>query len=316
VRASAVALLVCSIAMPGCGARTGLVLEEPTPGDGGERDAEPDGRPGDAAAEATPDGEASDGRIPVAHCTDDAECSDGVSCTVDRCDQATGTCTHTPDNARCPPGFACRPPCEAASFAEDSLQLYGVDLPAGAVASVGHTGFELDDIALDPGGTLYGAARDGHLCVVDTKTGESSWVAWVGLKLNALDFAPDGTLYGAVDTNVYKVDKKTGATHLLVSYPDPYTSSGDLAIIGRRLLATVHQGRAATIDALLSVDLDSLQIEVIGSLGHGCVFGLAAYGDRLFGYTCDGLVLRIDPKTAASTVLAETGIAFFGASAR
>jgi hypothetical protein len=36
---------------------------------------------------------------PACGCTSDADCNDGVACTVDRCDAATRTCSHIPDPA-------------------------------------------------------------------------------------------------------------------------------------------------------------------------------------------------------------------------
>jgi hypothetical protein len=248
-------------------------------------------------------------------CTSDAQCDDGVACTDDRCDLATGMCTHTPDNTLCPSGFACQPPCVAASFAEDSTFLYGVDLPAGVVTRIGSTrGVVLDDIALDPHGTLYGVGS--ALYTVDTKTGAPKVVAMLslGVTLNALDFADDGTLYAAGGSDVYTIDVKTGNLVQVATYPVPYSSSGDLAIIGNQLLATVSGG--GRTDTLLSIDLTTFEATVIGQTGFSQIYGLAAYGKQLFGYTSSGDVLQIDPATAKSTVLAKTGTPFYGASAR
>jgi hypothetical protein len=43
---------------------------------------------------------------------------------------------------------------------------------------------------------------------------------------------------------------------------------------------------------------------------------LLTRGGRLFGYTDFGYVIQIDPATATSTLLASTGMNFYGASAR
>jgi hypothetical protein len=306
-------LALIALALAACGTRTGLVGEvAETP------DAHPDAvaMPDEGTPEVVSDSEPPDvlPDAPPAPCTSDARCDDGIDCTVDRCDLAVGTCTHEPDNELCSPGFACRPPCTATSFAVDPSTLYGVDLPSGAVTAIGSTrGTSLVDIALDPHGVLYGVSNG--LYTVDTKTGAPTFVVGlsVAVTLNALDFAPDGTLYGAGGNDVYAIDPKTGKVTLVATYPDGYSSSGDLAVIGNRLLATVNRGGR---DHLVAIDLTTFHAAVIGSTGFDNIYGLASYGPQLFGFDDQGSVLQIDPATAESTLLVNTGIQFYGASAR
>src|SRR5690606_30670102 len=40
-------------------------------------------------------------------CVVNADCDDGISCTVDACDPSTMTCTHAPTDALCDDGVAC-----------------------------------------------------------------------------------------------------------------------------------------------------------------------------------------------------------------
>jgi hypothetical protein len=315
--------IVAALCVLGCGSRTGL------PADGsGAPDASTDvttSGPPDAPSDAamTPPVDEGPPDAPPMRCTSDAACDDGIACTVDRCDLATGTCTHDADNALCPPGFVCRPPCVAASFAEDPGSLYGVDLPAGLVSDIGATRAELDDIALEPAGrTLYGVnTASGSLYEVDAKTGAATFVTTIGergvaLGINALDFAPDGTLYGAGGDVVFAIDPKTGRSRQVARYPDGYESSGDLAVIGDHLLATVNGIAYEGSDTLVSIDLATFETSVVGHIGFSYVYGLAAYGTQLFGYTATGQVLEIDPTTAKSRLLADTGVKFYGASAR
>jgi len=44
---------------------------------------------------------------PVELCASDFDCDDGVDCTVDACDVATGACSNTPDDAWCDNGLYC-----------------------------------------------------------------------------------------------------------------------------------------------------------------------------------------------------------------
>jgi hypothetical protein len=161
-------LPVAALLVAACGSRTGL-----SPLVGGV----PDGSPDDVADAAAPDvpdaqeeGVDQDGARPM-RCTSDDQCDDGVDCTVDRCNLATHRCTHEADNTLCSSGYACQPPCVPTSFAEDADSLYGVDLPTGTVKRIGPTQVGLEDIALDPDGTLYGVSADNYLYTIDPKTG-------------------------------------------------------------------------------------------------------------------------------------------------
>jgi hypothetical protein len=308
-------VLACSASA--CGARTGLSSGEAseTPSDASvdantDRslppfDGGPDGAP-DVASETSETG-----------CTSDAQCSDGVECTIDRCDLATGTCSHDPDDGRCPPGFRCLPPagCVATSFANSEDFMYGVTLPSGTIASIGPTAQTFDDIALRHDGTLY-AVSTTALYRIDIVSEKATLVANLAEYLNALDFGPDGTLYGAGpdSPDVYTVDPHTGGLTTIASLPDGYSSSGDLAVVGNALLlSTTRTGQS---DSLARIDLTSSAVSIVGTTGYSCIYGLASYRTRLFGFTCDGEVIQIDPTTAASTFLAGPGPMFYGASAR
>jgi hypothetical protein len=79
------------------------------------------------------------------------------------------------------------------------------------------------------------------------------------------------------------------------------------------LLATVTGQES---DVLLAIDLSTKNVHVVGVTGFSCIYGLAAYGTTLFGFTCNGQVLDLDPATGLGTLLATPGEAFYGASAR
>ncbi len=204
----------------------------------------------------------------------------------------------------------------AESYAEDLDSLYAIGLPSGNVRTLGLTCIELDDIAVDPQGTMFGVGGpiEPALYAVDEKTGFPTRVATTSVVLNALAFASDGTLYGAGGDLVFTLDPATGNARQLARYPPGYFSSGDVAVIGDRLFATVNTGADAESDTLLSIDLGTLETSLIGSTGFADVYGLASFGERLFGYTNQGQVLEIDPSTARSTLLATTGLKFLGAS--
>ena len=84
----------------------------------------------------------------------------------------------------------------------------------------------------------------------------------------------------------------------------------------RPIVVTVTDGTPNSADTLLSIDLTTMTTTLVGSTGFPCVWGLATYGTQLFGFTCQGHILEIDPATAHSTILASPGNYFCGATQR
>jgi hypothetical protein len=256
-------------------------------------------------------------------CRSDVECDDGIVCTDDRCQLTTGTCEHQPDNKLCPPGFTCGPPraCVPTAFANTQTDLYGTVLPEGTIEHIGATGgHALNDIALASDGRLFGISSM-FLYSIDPLTGRVTLVGPVAGFPNALDFGPDGTLYAAaaqagsaIQNGIFTVDPTTGIESLLTTLPSGYGSSGDLAVFERTMYVTVAGGSE---DELAIIDLDTLASDLVGPIGFGCIWGLAATSDgSLFGFTCIGQVIEIDPETAKGTLVSMQTADFAGATAR
>lgn len=245
-------------------------------------------------------------------------CGDGVSCTVDVCDDARAACVSTPDASLCPISHRCDAVrgCQARALAHDPSFLYEIDLPSGDLNLLAPLPVGLTDLALNPDGNLYGPA-DGALYRVDYDAGTADRVVDVPGTFNALDFSPTGGLYGAVDDRVVEIDVVRGTVRTVARFPPMLITSGDLAFVGSRLFATTTRDASATSpDVLVEVDLTTGTSRVVNSVGHRCVWGLAPLGDTLYGLTCEGLLLRIDTTTARGEVLRTGSARFYGAGAR
>jgi hypothetical protein len=345
---------LASALLPACGARSGL--EQGPPFDAGVDafafDARVDAFMPDAAPECRVDGDCSD-RI---DCTDDrcvagscthtgvaSRCDDGlfcngvetcsttagcvspgrvcddtVMCTVDICDEARDRCAASPDDTLCPVSFRCDGDrgCLARALVHDSFNLYEVDLPGGDERLIGRLPLRMTDIALAPDGTIYGADGD-NLVRVDIDTMMFTTIMPVSTAFNGLDTAPDGTLYGAANTGVYRFDIPRGTATLVANFPMGYASSGDLAFIGPRLLATASGGGIED-DTLVEIALDGSPSRTIGIVtGFQNIWGLAPRGDLLFGFTAGGEMMRIDVRTGTPTLIVERVVhGFWGAAAR
>jgi hypothetical protein len=243
-------------------------------------------------------------------------CADAITCTVDTCDEVMDTCLHEPNDSLCPISHGCdlQLGCQARALAHDTSTLYEVRLPSGQTKVIGTVGTTLTDVALHPNATLFGISY-GATWTVDTTTGQATFLASLnGPSFNALDAAPNGNVYAGGGGTLYRVIPQTGQLIFEASYPQGRSSSGDLAFVGSRLLATATAGGSS--DALVEFDLVQKTSTVLGSVGHACVWGLAAYGSTLYGLTCQGRILTINTTTGQGTLVNQTGVTFYGASAR
>lgn len=259
---------------------------------------------------------------PAAGCVSlGVSCDDGVACTVDACAEPGGACTSTPDDSLCPVSHKCDPGdggCTALAYAHSMSHLYEVRLPTGKASLVGAMGSgSVTDLALSADGTLY-ALTYSSLQSVDKKSGKMTPVVGVKGVMDAvgMDAGPDGALYVAASNAVLRLDPAAGVVTKVASFPPGTSASGDLAFLEGRLLGTANQGATGAPDLLVEIDLATGTGSKLGSTGFDCIWGLAAYGSLLYGLTCNGQVLSIDPGTGEATVLSTPGVAFWGASAR
>ncbi|MFO0562846.1 MAG: hypothetical protein U0269_32805 [Polyangiales bacterium] len=250
--------------------------------------------------------------------TTPVQCADAVNCTNDRCDEARRQCVHAPDDSLCPISHRCDETegCLARAFAHGSTGLYEVLLPAARVRTIAPVRVSLTDIALHPDRTLYGIGAAG-LYRVDPDTGAAESVVALPLPFASLDATQDGQLFAAAGNTLYRIDVAAGGAVPVAEFPPGLESSGDLAVLEGRLLATARTDMTTTDDTLVELHTDrSAPARVIGHVGTGCVWGLAAFGPTLYGFSCMGQVLRIDPNTGRGTTLALSSFRFYGATAR
>lgn len=243
-------------------------------------------------------------------------CDDGVACTLDRCDEAAQRCAATPSDDRCPISHRCdlTRGCVARALAVTSTNLFEVELPSGALRSIGRVR-AFTDVALHPDRTLYGVNGDGELYRIEPNSALSSYLGTTNIPLTALDAAADGTLFGAGPTGLYRIDLGSFVASFVAAFPSGLEASGDLAILEGQLLATARTGPGA-IDVLVSFDPLNGTSRVIGSTGFVCIYALAAFGRSLYGMSCLGDVLSINPVTGGATRISRSATMFYGATAR
>ncbi|MFK7999836.1 MAG: hypothetical protein AB8H86_09575 [Polyangiales bacterium] len=244
-------------------------------------------------------------------------CDDGIECTVDVCEEPIG-CTHQPDDTLCPVSTRCDVDagCIARAFVHDEFGLWSVDLPSGRSERVANFPV-FTDIALGPDGTLYAVDFAG-IYTYDRFRGFAELIIPTTRELVALDIGPDGALYGAaLDDEVVRYEIGSGRQEVVGRFPPGWVSSGDIAFVGSRLLATISDNPASmtATNALCEIMPDG-RGEIIGMLGQTCLWGLAAFGSDLYGFSCGGELYAIDSERGTIRLLTSFGFPARGAAAR
>lgn len=174
---------------------------------------------------------------------------------------------------------------------------------------------DLTDIAVSGQNVLFGVSADGQVFQIDARTGSLTRLAQAPLPyLNGMDIAPDGSLYVTASSSVFRFDGQDLVT--VAQVPSGNISSGDIVALddGRFLMTAVRVDR---LDADVLVEIDSsASARVVGSTEFSCVYGLAILQGELFGFTCAGEILRIDPASAESELITTVDAELWGAAAR
>lgn len=259
---------------------------------------------------------------PLAGCVSEPNaCSDGVDCTEDTCDEARDRCSSEPRFDRCPLSHRCDPEigCVARALVHDDDDLWEVDLPSGNLTRLAPAEISFTDLALHPDGTAWAINRTA-LFELDQATGLVEFVANLPDGNVALDVSPEGELLTAGLTTVDTIDRATGASRPIAMFPPGRFASGDIAFVRGRMLVTATDNPGVSVgsdDWLMEVPPDGGRIVEIGTTGFPCIWGLAPFGETLYGFTCRGLLIEIDPDTGRARQLARLrGLRIGGAAAR
>jgi hypothetical protein len=230
-------------------------------------------------------------------------CADALACTLDVCVEALDACEHEPDATLCPLSHRCDPElgCVARAVIHDTDgRLFEIDLPGGSVRSFGSAMLPLTDITLHSDGIFY-AITTRSLFRLDPSMPGSDWrfVAALGDDFVALDVHPGGELVGAGRPVVAVINRATGRSTRINDLPGRWLASGDIAFVRGRMLVSATQtpGSGIGMDHLFEVPLDGATPFDLGPIGFGCVWGLAPFGDTLYGFTCRSELIEIDPTT-------------------
>lgn len=177
------------------------------------------------------------------------------------------------------------------------------------------------DLAVDSEGAVF-TSSDDTLWVVDPTTAAVTAVGDLGLgseQLFALSFltpteSPDSTemLIGATNEGAYyQVSRTDASTTMLGTYPDGWSSSGDIVSVdGLGTFATLrHMDYPGDVLARIIFARDgSSAVTVVGAIRSPTedfrrLFGLGYWGRNMFGFSNSGQLIRVDRETGAAEVV-------------
>jgi hypothetical protein len=182
----------------------------------------------------------------------------------------------------------------------------------------------MTDIAIDKTGDMIGVSFTS-VYRVDPATAKTTLLTsnLQGM-FNGLSFVPasalgetgDDVLVGTrnSDGKVFRVDPNTGATTQIGDMGGSFVSSGDLVAVNG--FGTVQTVTGASHDKLARLAPQTFTASTIGAsdTGYGEIWGLAYWGNKVFGFTNGGAFITIDPATGVATLVTQNGLQWWGAA--
>jgi len=219
-----------------------------------------------------------------------------------------------------PPPSDPPPPAPTIIFVHTNNDLYVVDDQSFDLVHVGAFDIadEITDIAVTPDGRLFGISFSS-LYEIDTADGQATFIAPVPGVLNVgLTFLPNGQLLATdKDGGVREVSPDTGAVTEIGKFGNGWGTAGDLvAVADGTMFAIGEEPDAGSGDpnVLLTVDTQLGDAAYVGSLGYSNVFGAAYAGGKVYAFSDDGRIVRVDPVTGSGTLVRTHPVSFWGAA--
>ncbi|MBX3467778.1 MAG: hypothetical protein KF878_12915 [Planctomycetes bacterium] len=209
---------------------------------------------------------------------------------------------------------------------DEAGALYALDLAALTTRRIGHiqAGDErpvLGDLVATPDGYLYGFSEASVYLINLTDPTRSQKVGDHGLdNPYGVGLGPRGLVYAMTrDGRVFVVDPTTARSREVGALGGGFRASGDMALMGEVFYASVKDpGR---VEHLVTVDPRTGAAAHVAAFTDAItgapitnVFGLLARQGALYAMTSAGDIFRVDPATARCTLLARTGIRWWGAT--
>jgi hypothetical protein len=198
------------------------------------------------------------------------------------------------------------------AYGIDLSGLYSIDLGSGSASFIGNSVSLLEGLALSPSGQLYGIGSDGSLYSISKIDGSFSLIGNTGRgDIEGLDFNGNVLIGATFSTSptLFSIDVTNASTSDIVT-----ATSSAVGVV--RAMTTLDSNtmllsmNSANDGFLYSIDLTTGALSSIGFLTsvYQSPLGLDLASDgNLYGLWSNGDVYRIDPTTASTTLVGNTG---------
>jgi hypothetical protein len=219
---------------------------------------------------------------------------------------------------------------EPAVYAHTASTLFKVDPDTLAISRVGDfqwsSGFDqMTDIAIDAQGMMIGISFTSVYRVDPDTAAATLLTSGLAGEFNGLSFVPGDEALGMpeaadvlvatrnLDGLVFSVDPMTGQTQQIGNMGGGFSSSGDLVSV--RGFGTAATANGLPLDRLVRLTAVTFAAQPVGSdTGNIDIWGVAFWGDRIYGFTEGGAFVLIDPATGAASFVTNNGEAWWGAA--
>lgn len=214
-------------------------------------------------------------------------------------------------------------------YAHSSSALYRVDPITLAVNLVGDFQYaaalpdQMTDLAIDKTGLMIGVSFTSVYQVDPTTAVTTKLSDGLTGTFNGLSFVPAeqvgrtgaDVLVGTrnADGAVFEINPMTGVA-TMIGNMGSYSSSGDLVAV-KDFGTVLTADNGTSNDRLVRLAPQSFAATLIGAdIGYAEIWGIAFWGDKIFGFTNAGQFITIDPMTGTGTVVQMNGPAWWGAA--
>lgn len=168
--------------------------------------------------------------------------------------------------------------------------------PIGAFMSDRGPVTDMADIAIDLEGRMFGGSVTQEVWQIDPATARCTLRFAFDDRLNGLTFLADGTLVVAGD-RVSLVEPTSGRVIRELVGIDQYQTSGDIVGLPDGMLYwTVRGGQNEMSDLVVRLDPNTGRATELGLAGVERIYGLGYAESVLYGFSRDGVVVRLDPR--------------------
>ena len=220
-------------------------------------------------------------------------------------------------------------PTDVSVYANTDSALYKVDPSTLQITEIGSFAWpsgddQMTDIAVDKDGNMVGISYTSLYSVNVATAAVTLLNDSIGQDFNGLSYVPaaqlgltgDDVLVASrnSDGKIFELDPNTGVATQIGDMGGTFASSGDIvSVVGLGTFATVTSARPTDVLAELATSTFSGTGVGTGT-GYSGLWGVAFFGNKIYGFSSNGDFILIDPTTGVGTLVGNSPVEWWGAA--